>query len=31
MLNKILFRLVQQQEILGNTLLRGLVPTVRRF
>ena len=31
MLNTILFRLIQQQEILGNTLLCGLVPTARRF
>ena len=31
MLNTILFRLIQQQEILGNTLLWGLVPTAHRF
>ena len=31
MLNSILFRLIQQQEILGNTLLWGLVPTAHRF
>ena len=26
-----LFRLIQQEEILGNTLLCELVPTARRF
>ena len=31
MLNTILFRLIKQQEILGNTLLWGLVLTARRF
>ena len=31
MLNIIWFRLIQQQEILGDTLLWGLVPTGRRF
>ena len=31
MLNTILFRLIQQQQILGNALLRRLVPTARRF
>ena len=31
MLNTILFTLIQQQEILGNTLLWGLVPRARRF
>ena len=31
MLNTILFRLIQQQEILGNTLLWGLVPTAHIF
>ena len=30
MLNTILFRLIQQQKILGNTLLWGLAPTARR-
>ena len=31
MLNTIFFTLIQQQEILGNTLLWGLVPRARRF
>ena len=31
MLNTILFRLIQQQKILGNTLLWGHVPTALRF
>ena len=31
MFNTILFRLIQQQEILGNTLLWGLVPAACRF
>ena len=31
MLNTILFSLIQQQQILGNALLRRLVPTARRF
>ena len=31
MSNTILFRLIQQQEILGNTLVSGLVLTARRF